>query len=491
MIANAPAHLQHQGLVSLALVRRLLASKIGAESHWIKDLPDREFAAEFTRIAHAKNFMQRWQADPDFRAQVSTDSAQAVARYNLQVDPEEIKPFWAPELLEPLRAAGKLPILAQRCQDFIQASEERICPDLIDTSHNRQYQAWRSRQIERLSGQVPQAIAQGVAHASVSFELSKGCSVGCWFCSVSAPTLNDIFLYTSENARLWQDILQLLKNVLGTAAASGFCYWATDPLDNPHYERFLCDFHAILGVFPQTTTAQPLKDIARTKSLLKLALEKGGKFNRFSILSLKMFDRVSAAFTPEELAFVGLVLQNQEAGMVKANAGRMRDRNEFQAAKSNTVVDTSLPTTNACVTGFLFNLVDRTVKLISPCPASDLWPNGYRVYTEGKFTTVAELAAFIDRAIETHMPLTLRSSDRPRFRSDLKYEEFEDGFHVSTRFLTLKFRNEAYLKQLGQMILQGDKTVAQITSLFNLLGVNTLTTLAALNLMFEKGIFED
>jgi hypothetical protein len=65
MIANAPAHLQHPGLVSLAQMRQLLASKIEAESHWVKDLSDREFAAEFTRIAHAKNFMQRWQADPD------------------------------------------------------------------------------------------------------------------------------------------------------------------------------------------------------------------------------------------------------------------------------------------------------------------------------------------------------------------------------------------------------------------------------------------
>jgi radical SAM family RiPP maturation amino acid epimerase len=491
MTTSAPAHLQHQGLVSLASMRQLLASKIEAESHWIKDLSDREFAAEFTRIAHAKHFMQRWQADPDFRAQVLTDPAQAVARYNLKVDPEEIKPFWAPELLEPLRAAGRLPILVQRCLDFVQASEEHICTDLIDTSHNHQYQAWRSRQIERLSGQVPQAIAEGIAHASVSFELSKGCSVGCWFCSVSAPTLNDIFSYTPENARLWQDVLKSLKNILGTAAAAGFCYWATDPLDNPDYEQFLSDFHAILGVFPQTTTAQPLKDIARTKSLLKLALKKGNKLNRFSILSLKMFDRLSEAFTPEELAFVALVIQNQEAGIVKANAGRMRDRNERQAARSNTVVDASLPETNACVTGFLFNLVDRNVKLISPCPASDLWPNGYRIYEEGTFTTVDELTAFLDRSIEIHMPLTLRSSDRLRFRSDLTYEEFEDGFQISTRFLTLKFRNEPYLKQLGRVILQGDKTVSQITSLFNVLGVNTPTTLAALNLMFEKGIFED
>lgn len=492
MSTIAPEHLQHRGLVSLTQTRQLLASQIEAESHWIKDLSDREFAAEFTRIAHAKHFMQRWHADPDFRAQVLTDPAQAVARYNLQVDPEEIKPFWQPELLEPLRAAGRLPSLVQHCLDFVQISEERISANFIDPSHNRQYQAWRSRQIARLFGQLPKSLSDEVAHSPVSFELSKGCSVGCWFCSVSAPTLKDIFFYTPENARLWHDILNLLKNILGTAAAAGFCYWATDPLDNPDYEQFLSDFHAILGVFPQTTTAQSLKDPARTKSLLKLALEKGNKLNRFSILSLKMLDGVSAAFTSEELAFVELVTQNQEAGIAKANAGRMRERNQQQAAKKNTVVDESLlPATNACVTGFLFNLVDRSVKLISPCPASDRWPNGYRIYDEGTFTTVDELQAWLERAIEIHMPLTLRASDRLRFRSDLHYEEFADGFHVSTRFLTLKFRNEPYLKQLGQMILKGDRTVSQITSLFNVLGTNTTTILKTLNLMFDRAIFDD
>ena len=36
--------------------------------------------------------------------------------------------------------------------------------------------------------------------------------------------------------------------------------------------------------------------------------------------------------------------------------------------------------TIGCVTGFLFNMVDRTVQLISPCTATDEWPLGFYVY---------------------------------------------------------------------------------------------------------------
>jgi radical SAM family RiPP maturation amino acid epimerase len=484
-----PDYLQQLGLFSLAQIRQLLTSQIEEESHWIKDLSDEEFAKEFRRITHAKRFLQRWQADPGFKEQVLKNPQQAVARYHLEVDPEEIKPLWEPQLFEKLKEEGQLPLLVQRCQDFARVSEE--CDHFIDTSHNQQYKAWRERQKNRLSGQVAKWLYDEIGHFPVSFELSKGCSVGCWFCSVSAPTLKDIFFYTPENAQLWRDVLELLRETLGTAAADGFCYWATDPLDNPDYEKFLCDFHAILGVFPQTTTAQPLKNPTRTRSLLKLALEKGNKLNRFSVLSLKMFNQLDEEFTPEELAFVDLVIQNKEAGIEKANAGRMREYNQRQAAKKNAAVDESLPGTNACLTGFLFNMIDRTVKLISPCPASDRWPNGYRVYDETTFTTVDELKAFLEKAIDTHMPLTLRASDRVRFRRDLQYEEFEDGFHVSTRFLTLKFRNDPYLKQLGKVILKGDKTVSQITSLFNVCGIPSPTTLKALNLMFERGILDD
>lgn len=489
MLTLSPSLIPHN-LVNLAQVKQILASQISDASHWIKDLSDEEFAQEFTKITHAKRFLERYQADPQFKEQVAQDPQEAAARYHLQVDPEEIKFLWQPQLQAKLPQTEQLSLLVQRCQDFAQVLKDRKGPALIDASHNLQYKAWRSRQINRLSGQVSKSLNDMIGHLPVSFELSKGCSVGCWFCSVSAPTLQDIFFYTPENAQLWRDVLALLREKLGTAAADGFCYWATDPLDNPDYEKFMCDYHELLGVFPQTTTAQALKNITRTRSLLQLALEKGNRLNRFSVISLKVFNQLHEAFTPEELAFVNLVIQNPEAGIEKASAGRMRDYNQRQAAKKNQAVNESLPGTNACVTGFLLNMVDRTVKLISPCPADDQWPHGYRVYDATTFTTVDELAAFLDKAIATYMPLSVRPSDRIRFRNDLKYEEFADGFHVSTRFLTLKFRNDPYLRQLGQIILPGDKTVSQITSLLNICGTPTPTTIKALNLMFEQGIFE-
>src|SRR5205814_8046857 len=109
------------------------------------------------------------------------------------------------------------------------------------------------------------------------------------FCGVSAGRKGADFLYTPDNARLWRDVLAVLRRVVGPAAATGFCYWATDPLDNPDYERFALDVAEICGRFPQTTTAQPLKDPERTRALLALSVAHGCTINRFSILTLRAF----------------------------------------------------------------------------------------------------------------------------------------------------------------------------------------------------------
>jgi len=66
----------------------------------------------------------------------------------------------------------------------------------------------------------------------------------------------------------------------------------------------------------------PLKDIARTRTLLRLSREKDCDMNRFSVLSLKELDRIFKEFTPEELTFVELITQNKETVGGKAFAGR-------------------------------------------------------------------------------------------------------------------------------------------------------------------------
>ena len=71
-------------------------------------------------------------------------------------------------------------------------------------------------------------------------------------------------------------------------------------------------------------------------------------------------------FTPEELLRVECVPQNKESaegGLIrKSNAGRAR---KFAKKRSGELVSEEQSSTIACVSGFLFNMVDRTVKLIS------------------------------------------------------------------------------------------------------------------------------
>jgi hypothetical protein len=55
---------------------------------------------------------------------------------------------------------------------------------------------------------------------------------------------------------------------------------------------------------------------------------------------------------------------------------------------------------------------------------------------------------------------------------------------------TLKLQNNPHLKQLGEIINQGNKTVKEIIDLFQILGVSSYQVRQSLNLMFDKGILD-
>lgn len=443
-------------------------------------------------LSQVKRFYERWRADKKFREQMNQNPYGVINRYNLKVDPEQVRPIWDSEFDQKrFKESGISDPLKRLQQHLAKGEKEAESKHHLPSLKNPHFKAWRERQIARVASQFDPPHHSATLHAPTSFELSRGCSIGCWFCGVSAPRLDDIFYYTQENARLWCEVLELMNTILGSAAGEGFCYWATDPLDNPDYEKFCCDFQEILGNFPQTTTAQPLKDPTRTRLLLQLSIEKGCKLNRFSILSLKALDQLYDEFSAEELAGVGLVLQNPEAGLEKANVGRVRERNKNKAGKSGEMLEKLAQPTIACVTGFLFNMVERSVKLISPCKADDRWPNGYRIYDEGIFTNVSDLETLLERMIADHMPLTVRESDRIRFRPDLKYESLSNGFQLSTQYLTRTFRNVPYLRELGEIIQEGDKTAGEIASWFKVLGVPPVNTFSSLNRLFSKGVLDD
>ena len=110
------------------------------------------------------------------------------------------------------------------------------------------------------------------------------------------------------------------------------------------------------AALPQTTTAAPLKDQALTRRVLELFKRYGGVTNRFSVLSTNHLNQIHAAFSPEDLMGVELILQGKEAPTAKAFTGRARARKEkLKAANKDDAIalPEGYPTTIACVSGFL------------------------------------------------------------------------------------------------------------------------------------------
>src|SRR6185295_5508555 len=105
------------------------------------------------------------------------------------------------------------------------------------------------------------------------------------------------------------------------------------------------------------------------------------------------------AFTAEELAQVELVLHNRESLIShKAVAGRAmerRDRLRIQEPDPQPTI--------ACVTGFLVNMVKRTIALITPARATPARPLGYDVFAERTFDGARAFRAALDEMIAIFM----------------------------------------------------------------------------------------
>jgi radical SAM family RiPP maturation amino acid epimerase len=297
-------------------------------------------------VSHMKRFLERWTMDPKYAEAFASDAEAALTALGVALTPADVLPLIDADLatqttrLIATGRASQVPVAALRYRAFIAEKiqhRRRLRSDVVPA--DPRLRAWRDRMISRCVGELGPARAEQIVHAPAAFELSKGCTVGCWFCGVAAPKFEHTWRYTEENGQLWRDCLGVVAEVYGIAARRGFLYWATDPLDNPDYEHFLTDFYDVFGVCPQTTTAQGQKDIERTRRVLQLAHSLNSPVDRFSIIALNSLYRIHEGFTPEELLRVECVPQNKEsaaAGRVrKSNAGRAR---KFAAKRGGVLV---------------------------------------------------------------------------------------------------------------------------------------------------------
>jgi radical SAM family RiPP maturation amino acid epimerase len=477
----------------------VIPRKVAAERYW--HLIDRRSPGARRTLALVKRFAERYVADPRFRQSLS-DNPDALERvteaYGIEIDPRLALPLFHPDFIQ-FRcsevAAEQWPLAAAWDEYLAEIAEWRDLylrnGDCADA--NPRFHAWRERHICRAANELG-PIAKVIQHPVFAFELSVGCSVGCWFCGVSAEKFSGAFRYTDQNARLWRAVLERTVELFGPAAQAGFCYWATDPIDNPDYPQFIEDYYVITGALPQTTTARPLANLEFTRAVLRLSERYRGLPNRFSILTLNALDAVHKTFTAEELLHVQLVLLNRESLTAKAVAGRARERLQSMTAAGKAERLGNLAsdqTTIACVTGFLVNMVNRTIRLVTPVRASERWPLGYRVYGERQFATANEYRAAIEDLIAVHMSGEIRGVDLVRFRDDVLYVRRPDGFELQTANTHFALGGFEGAGRLGDLIHRGDMTAERIRAALVHSGADVFTVTGTLRQLFAHGLLNE
>jgi radical SAM family RiPP maturation amino acid epimerase len=452
-----------------------------------------------SEIAHLKRFIEIWRATPNFRADYAGNHVAEVLRaYGLKVEPEASRYVLERSFCGTVEPEVEgMPLVARRHRFFMREKllhREKL-RSMGCAPSERRHRAWRQRQVNRSLGHLGVMFSESIVHGPVALEITDGCSVGCWFCGVSAEKKKNDYLYTEANAALWREVLAVLRSRMGDAAQNGFLYWASDPLDNPDYEKLVMDFVRICGRFPQTTTAIAHKDVERTRALLRLSFEHGCTINRFSVLSLGQFKKIIDAFTPEELLHCEIVAQHAEAAHLQSNAGRARNserlRQRAGARGKSAAQWAEGPGTIACVSGWLINMPRRRVRLITPCPASDRWPDGYWTLEEGHFQTAADLDALLEGMTQRHMKMSVHAADIPRFRPDLQFEPTERGFLLRAFGCVAAFNGHGQTT-LGRAIAVGRLTGAQIAiQMEGESGVPMQETFQNLNNLFDGGYLDE
>jgi radical SAM family RiPP maturation amino acid epimerase len=449
-------------------------------------------------LAHIKRFMERMLGDAAFRRALGEkgDNARLVAeRHGIDVDPAALLPLWHSDYQRhrrtPQCAQWPLAVLwDEYIAEMLQHRElMRQEGDMADV-HPR-FDVWRKRQVQRCASELG-GLGAWITHPIIAFELSDGCTVGCWFCGVAADRFKGHYAYSDEHAHLWRGMVAVIHDLFGHAVGTGFCYWATDPIDNPDYDRFLFDYYDITGALPQTTTAAPLKDLALTRRVMALFDKYRTITNRFSVLSARQLDAIHATFTAEELLGVELIMQQKDSPTPKVDAGRAhlcRQQLHERGKDDGNAARWAEHSTIACVSGFLVNLMRGRIQLIAPVAVSPRWPLGYRILGERSFATVPEFRAGLDGLIDEHMRPGLAPDQPVRFRRDLAYEQGDGAFSLAGRRVRHTVQDNATSVPIGPIIARGEATASGVLAAVG--GGDMLVAADLLDRLFEAGLLEE
>lgn len=318
----------------------------------------------------------------------------------------------------------------------------------IDYFSNEDFKSWYLRQKSRiLFESVSLRKNRSLFFSPISFELTDGCSVSCDFCCLAPGKLNGCFRYSENNAKLWKDILKISKEVIGQIAATGTCYFATEPFDNPDYEKFIVDFFNVFGFYPQTTTAKSTQNIGRTKHLMNMLGSKhlASASLRFSVVTKSQLKKIHEEFTPEELKNIDLLLNNPESMFGYIPSGRAFKLQETASGKKFVQ-----KATNICTIGFVVNMVRRSIKLIAPKNPDTINSIGMKVYESINFTDALSFESAIYKLINKWMqqkvPFNKKLYSTISYNRDGNYIVFKgDHIHKSVSISEACFKSFTHI----------------------------------------------
>jgi radical SAM family RiPP maturation amino acid epimerase len=474
------------GFLTLTEIRMIFNS---IDQTWHQRFSDDNFYQELSLYSRIKRFLEKFRTDKSYRSDIINNiNNLALSEFNF--DPNLIRPLWDNECTLNFSDVSKFFPLAYKYYyngfDAIINKLKAKSKYNIYNSLNKSYLAWRERQINRLNAQLPRHITDSISHSFLCLELSTGCSVGCWFCGLSASDLEKTYTY-EDNVDEWRQTLKMLVEIFGSDTfSSAFCYSATDPFDNPDYELFCDDYFYETGYFPRTTTALAHTNTKRTRQLLQKSTRKGCLNNRLSILSLRQLEIIHQEFTPEELAFVELIPQNREANTIKSISGRAMNHS-FNVMQSE-VIQTD---TIFCVSGFLLNMLEKSIKLVSPCPASQQWPNGYIVFDQAIFKSTNNLKEIIFSMISRFMYKNIQPNTKYTLRPDIFYHELSNSFTLSTPYSHFIYEGKSEFNCIVTLLKGRQMSLQELVTIGKAMGHEVSTIEQLMEELFRYGLLKD
>jgi radical SAM family RiPP maturation amino acid epimerase len=365
--------------------------------------------------------------------------------------------------------------------------------DNFPEPQNKKFAAWRKRRIAAAQSELGY-LGYMISYPILAFELSDGCSVGCWFCSFATKKLKGILDYNTSRD-YFRRIVQHCIDLFGKEQAGmALPYYRTEPHDNPNYIDFLKDFEELTGAVLCTSTAVG-DDISWVRQLLDYYKRGPYPWPRLSVLSVDMMNKIHDAFSPGELLHAELLMQMRENPRPKVAGGRILKEIDGLRGKQDITDKRKLRVpqgTIACTSGFHINLVNRSIQLFSPCYTSKKWPYGYRVFDVSRYNDENDFPQVIQAMMERSMPLSPPLDKPLRFRDDIVYRPTEDGFDLLTPNQIHYFKGKEKYGPLGELIAAGDRTYAQVyEQLVKEHGINPIIIKTVVQRLFDGGFLDE